>query len=997
MPTYQGIEKIQIAAFAPGMFRNAIIFSADFDIGFTDKPTKFIINAVNQIGNYDIKDEDLSYLDPYDISFGPFQFKFFLESYQIQKASGKKLLQLTFVDGSTLLDRIYVALGDKHRKLDDRAFALFPVNFPVLCEAPEFYPPQLAVNGLVNRSQKAMVPVKSSLFDSNSIIKNPASLESGGMITVGWQIPTLENFHNDCSIADFKYNFTHLLYMIKSFGIDVGGDFLRKDANGNPLIDNSGDPQYADRNPFHYKSFGGQTLRQVLNSWCKLQGYSWHYSWAKNEIIGIDEHDSQGWFRFEQLKLLVDNVQSQDGDGNRIDALIEQSTESASLAGTKRKYVTTKAIKNAKPDNSTNYDYFRPIKFGPLDTHHLFAPNQRGGITGLNNRFRDDTQLRISLGLAKFTESGREIYNVAIGCHEAVGIKILAELDFGVGVAGNQALQVMVPGLMQAMEPGVAIGRVNAWINSGIPFKIYFVKYDEMLKVGWEVWEKNIADDFLGKYYLNFDRMQNFERCDTAGGRGVFRRRDETQPRSSIFTKESVTSSLTPFPFSKILTGPYGLSLGVNQNLFAFYDKFNVLTRGGVTWGTSEAEVKGLLNPADLDSSDVLTKWEPIFKDLGAGGATTGGAFTALAPFFNGGGGLVGGAPVILGNNVQLGGQVNNAVNVMNAIITAGGLRAGQKIGMYIHPDYSHPDFPWKIKNASFTRYENRKDEDVNDPNFLNAPFFDSCPMLCGGISPRQRLCEDLNRFFKPRPWPTGLERWNLGTFNNPHWGLPAFGFEMEYTTPAIPGANRPSVTETLDIIYPTWTGYLANHKINIMRRLLDPKILTIINAMSEPGAIAPGNVSTMEMIENDVSAYTAEDGASNELRITLPGLGVADPWSLGGNFFQLGNSTGWDYMQLKAFHNNYVYENEMPNQNFMGSQPKKTLSCSVAGMDFGSLRPYLKPQFGLESMSIRMSDEGVVSELRFSNKPPTRADQKLLSRSIEADLIRAGGVYPMF
>jgi hypothetical protein len=1005
MPTYQGIEKIQIAAFAPGMFRNAIIFSADFDIGFTDKPTKFIINAVNQIGNYDIKEEDLSYLDPYDISFGPFQFKFFLESYQIQKSAGKKLLQLTFVDGSTLLDRIYVALGDKHRKLHEAAWAPYPVNFPVLCDTPNFYP---SSKSLVNLSQQTLMPIKSAGFDFQSIIKDPTQLEAGGMITVGWETPTLENFHKDCSIADFKYNFSHLLWMIERFGINVGGDFLKRNANGDSVILPNGEKVFADRNPFHYRSYGGQTLRQVLNSWCKVQGYSWTYDWQQNGIMGIDKHSMSGIAKFETIKTLVNSVVSQDADGNKTNILIEKSTESVSLEGTKKKYVTTKAIKNAKPDNPTNYDYYRPIKFGPLDTSHILAPNQRGGITGFNNAFRDDTQFKISCGLAKFNENAREIYNVGIGAHEATGIKILAEIDmagrppFNVGGVAQPALgaQAATEALLQSAqaERQGLVRTMNRWTQYwNIPFKIYFVKYDEKLAKKWIEWEKNMANDFFGKYYLNFDKMEWSEQCD-AGGNGVFRRKDETVPSSTVYTKDNVISSMTPFPFSKsILRGPYGLRIGVNNNLFAFFNQLNMLSRDDATWGTSDAEVEGLLNPLRQQNSDILAQWAPRFiplenqnvlgtllahLNIGQNQAQWGNAI-----MWPGGGGV----------NAQRSAQafLNAIANQNNSVSN----NFGQKIGLYIHPDYNHPKFPWKVKNASFTRYENTKEKSIKDSGFLGSSHYDSCPILCGGISQRQRLCEDLNRQFESRPLPTGIERWNLGTFNNPNWGLPAFGFQMEYTYPPTdpPPAAQVWNTETLDIIYPTWSAYLANHKINIFRRILDPKIMVIINQMEGRGAAPPGNVGSVEMIENDVSGWVTKDPTSGELEIALPGMGIADPWSLGGNFFRNTDSARWDYMQIMKYHNQYVINSEVPRENSMLSTPRKTLSCSVAGMHFGSLAGYLSPVSGLESMSIRMSDEGVVSELRFSNKPPEKADQSVLFRSIETDLIRAGGVYPMF
>ena len=196
MPTYEAIEGIQIGQFRPGMWEDSAIFSADWDIGFTDKPTKFIINCVNIGGIYNMNDDKLSYLVPWDIQFGPFRFSFYLESYQIQSAAGKRILQLTFVDGSTLMDRIYVALGDKHVFVPNNRGYVQPVNFPVLCEAPEFYPPQFAVNGLVNLSKQATMFMKNANAWENSIINaalKGGRLEEGGMITVTFNDSWLQN------------------------------------------------------------------------------------------------------------------------------------------------------------------------------------------------------------------------------------------------------------------------------------------------------------------------------------------------------------------------------------------------------------------------------------------------------------------------------------------------------------------------------------------------------------------------------------------------------------------------------------------------------------------------------------------------------------------------------------------------------------------------------------------------------------------------------------
>ena len=84
MPLYEKIETIQIDGFAPGMWRNSVIISADFDIGFGDKPSKFVINVINTTGSYVNEEPNLSYLNPHDIQYGPFRFRFYLESFQFR-------------------------------------------------------------------------------------------------------------------------------------------------------------------------------------------------------------------------------------------------------------------------------------------------------------------------------------------------------------------------------------------------------------------------------------------------------------------------------------------------------------------------------------------------------------------------------------------------------------------------------------------------------------------------------------------------------------------------------------------------------------------------------------------------------------------------------------------------------------------------------------------------------------------------------------------------
>ena len=120
---------------------------------------------------------------------------------------------------------------------------------------------------------------------------------------------------------------------------------------------------------------------------------------------------------------------------------------------------------------------------------------------------------------------------------------------------------------------------------------------------------------------MNFDRMQYFERCDRRG-LGVFRRKDVSLPASEIYDFATVVAGQKPFGFSNILKSPYGLNIGINRLLFKWFDRINILDRGagggsGVTWGTSQAEVDGIFNPAE-QKHDILFQWAPRFIPLSA-------------------------------------------------------------------------------------------------------------------------------------------------------------------------------------------------------------------------------------------------------------------------------------------------------------------------------------------------------------------------------------------
>jgi hypothetical protein len=235
-----------------------------------------------------------------------------------------------------------------------------------------------------------------------------------------------------------------------------------------------------------------------------------------------------------------------------------------------------------------------------------------------------------------------------------------------------------------------------------------------------------------------------------------------------------------------------------------------------------------------------------------------------------------------------------------------------------------------------------------------------------------------------------------MGAFGAPYWTLPAFGFKFHYD---IPPANNllPWTRAEEMVVFPTWTSYAANHKSHQFRRIIEPRIMHIINGLEESGR-TPGNVSKIEIIANDVSKFI-EPNITGSVKISLP-FGSANPLVFGANLPALGKNKPWDAMTIRKLHNDYAMGMELPITNAIMAMPRKSLSCTVAGINFGDLLPYMQVGGALEACSVRLGKDGVACELKFSNKPPATLDDSIsdaAGASIQTDIVRTGGLYPMY
>jgi len=119
------VPSIQIGGNKPGLAFGGVIYSADSQVGYSGDPTKLNINVAldsqassNNLNKrqFEINRDHLNLASPVDVNFAgaPFFRNMFLNSYNISTSVDNKLLNLTYSDGSVLLDRIFVGLIHQH-------------------------------------------------------------------------------------------------------------------------------------------------------------------------------------------------------------------------------------------------------------------------------------------------------------------------------------------------------------------------------------------------------------------------------------------------------------------------------------------------------------------------------------------------------------------------------------------------------------------------------------------------------------------------------------------------------------------------------------------------------------------------------------------------------------------------------------------------------------------------------------------------------------------
>lgn len=260
------------------------IHEAKLDVGLADKATEVVLSFVSRSG--DFQEPTLSLNDSYSISFGNI---FSDNFYAIEFLTNGKTMDVTFIDGSSVLDRIYVLLRHK----------MSPSNLAstsgIIVVGREIHPCDEDEDGKFDDKDALMLQLDK---EDPCKVRCPNAHEEEQSIVTECLVKEAKE------IFEVKYSFSDLLHALsgkESPAISGERKFATRDSSGAPSSVTL--PALTSINPTHksstisvasvpasyndgYLTTYTGTLRSVLSSWCS--DFGWSYFWEKGKLNFID-------------------------------------------------------------------------------------------------------------------------------------------------------------------------------------------------------------------------------------------------------------------------------------------------------------------------------------------------------------------------------------------------------------------------------------------------------------------------------------------------------------------------------------------------------------------------------------------------------------------------------------------------------------------------------------------------------------------------------------
>ena len=262
------------------------IYAVDCNVGLVNQPTTFKVSFVNESGTY--VEPDLSLSSPYKIRVGNIlEDNYYAVSYEKVRGSTGRILNVTFIDGSHILDRLFVALNRRMASPDD--------NIPgIIVVGREMHPCDLNDNGGFDADDAANLKY---------VQNDPCELRCPQSEN------TLEPIIESCiekelnELFDVKYSFSELMNAIQGIASPAGDQRIITFPNGDeadisvtlPPVQATKNSNKSNRvkiknlpsviNNKYLTNYHG-TLREVLQNWCA--DFGWSFYWENDSLNFID-------------------------------------------------------------------------------------------------------------------------------------------------------------------------------------------------------------------------------------------------------------------------------------------------------------------------------------------------------------------------------------------------------------------------------------------------------------------------------------------------------------------------------------------------------------------------------------------------------------------------------------------------------------------------------------------------------------------------------------
>ena len=510
----KSIETVSVDDGPVGEIFGCKIFNLSLNIGYDKDPTTLSLNIVREDGVYPDIDAYLSYLNPYKVNIDNISIYLYLVKTSSRTSAESKTLTLDFVDGSHILDRVFVGMINKHTtssrhmQTSDTRF-----NVPVCC--PDCHGDPYAD---LSTTMKNMTAVRKVSYSNGTPIGNNVD---GGFVFVG-----VEGFgETDCDIGQVNYSLNDLVIACSNIGIELVF------------------PQPESYNYFIRSHTG--SLRKVLRSWCAELNYTFGWNWSEEvgrvDFINLEDGNAVLPSKITEIKDIVDNMDTSD------QPIVLDLQESTSIKETSRDYNVTfyQASKlQAGQDRSVNYlQHFAGLYVDDIVHAAELGKSRQTAMDGgtfIHDRY-DYAEFCTSMSLSSVSQSAADIYNASKGYLGYFGYTNWKKIgnnaiiiDVGSGPTEYQTFKEDLIGLVSGGTNGLRdqiekyyknIFRLNdtqaaslsSQVNS-IPkewFDVYVAVKPSSDTGGaaTKSYEKNIASSFAGKYFWSHARPKKYRTC----------------------------------------------------------------------------------------------------------------------------------------------------------------------------------------------------------------------------------------------------------------------------------------------------------------------------------------------------------------------------------------------------------------------------------------------------------------------------------------------------